>query len=110
VDAWTIPPVLLYAFGTVLVIMGGLRAYYLGFKGRPDVPEESTEPDPGEAAEPGPESDDEDGSSVRGEVRGRTRGGWSDGRVSTTYKRHVAMGLLWVGMGLFLIISLVIKR
>jgi hypothetical protein len=82
----SIPPSLLYAIGTVLVLFGGLRAYHLGWKKKP-VP-----------AEPGgdPESPDLD------EVPAwdRNKGG---------YKRHITFGVLWVVMGLFLIISTIIN-
>ena len=80
----SIPPSLLYAIGTVLVLFGGLRAYHLGWKRRP-VP-----------AAPGqdPESADLDESPAWDRERG--------------YKRHITFGVLWVAMGLFLIISTII--
>lgn len=97
-DGLVIPPLLLYAFGAVLTIMGGLRAWFLGWKQRPDVPEAAGS-DADDAAD-----DQEDGSGVAGEVRGTTRGTWSDGKTSG-HKRHLTMGAIWVALGLFLIIS-----
>lgn len=101
-----IPPVLLYAFGAVLAVMGGLRAVFLGWKQRPDVPEAKK---PVSDA-PGDDIDDEDGASVRGEIRGRDPQKWSDGKTTAAHKRHIAMGALWVALGLFLIISTAINQ
>jgi hypothetical protein len=106
VDSFVIPPVLLYAFGTVLTVLGGLRAYFLGWKQRPDVPEEEERGNEGVALAPeGAADDQDDGAELRGEMRGKARGDWSDGKRSSRHKRHIGMGLLWLGMGLFLIIS-----
>ena len=85
-----IPPLLLYAFGVVLMILGGLRAFHLGYKRRPAA----EDPDP-EAA-----TDDEEAEANRRPGRS----GWSRSE-GGGYKRHLTMGLLWMAMGLFLVIS-----
>ncbi|HEY0712265.1 MAG TPA: hypothetical protein VGF45_06310 [Polyangia bacterium] len=111
-DAFVIPPLLLYAFGAVLAVMGGLRAYFLGWKQRPDVPEEADD-EPAAQGQAGPDApepqDGDDGSEIRGEVRGRGRGTWSDGKRSSQHKRHLAMGVIWMLLGLFLIISTAVQ-
>lgn len=92
-----IPPAILYVFGLIIVSLGGLRAYHLGWKRRPSA----------EAAAEGPEPEAEDEAAAREDERAEDaprRPAWSraDGG---GYKRHITMGLLWVAMGLFLIIS-----
>jgi hypothetical protein len=82
----SIPPSLLYAIGTVLVLFGGLRAYHLGWKRKP------------ESAAPGQEPESGDLDEVP--AWDRNKGGG--------YKRHITFGVLWVAMGLFLIISTMI--
>ena len=83
----SIPPSLLYAIGTVLVLFGGLRAYHLGWKKKP-VP-----------AAPGGEAESPDLDEVP--AWDRDKGGG--------YKRHITFGVLWVVMGLFLIISTIVS-
>ncbi|HXT99371.1 MAG TPA: hypothetical protein VN903_00165 [Polyangia bacterium] len=65
----TVPPILFYAVGTLLVVFGALRTIMLGRR-RPE--RELTEDTP---------------------ERAKAR------------RRHMAMGIVWVLMGLFLIIS-----
>jgi hypothetical protein len=83
----SIPPALLYAIGTVLVVFGGLRAWHLGWRKKPAPAA------PGEA----PESPDLDEAPAWD----RDRGGG--------YKRHITFGMLWLVMGLFLIISTILN-
>jgi hypothetical protein len=81
----SIPPSLLYAIGTVLVLFGGLRAYHLGWKRKPAPAAQGQDPESGDLDEP-PAWDRDKG-----------------------YKRHITFGVLWVAMGLFLIISTLIS-
>jgi uncharacterized membrane protein len=71
----SLPPVLFYVLGTVLIVFGALRAYHMGWKVRnaPQDPEDA-ERRPG-------------------------RGNRYNGR------QHLRFGLVWVAMGLFLVIS-----
>lgn len=89
-----IPPLLLYAFGVVLMILGGLRAFHLGYKRRP-----AAEGPDGEAA-----TDDENADEEADANRRPGRSGWARSE-GGGYKRHLTMGLLWVAMGLFLVLS-----
>jgi hypothetical protein len=119
-----IPPVLFYAFGALLVSMGGVRAYYLGWRKRPEVDDEADEREPVRA---GAEvSDEEVEAALAGEERSAAapvEAKSSDApdaevepvetvrprRVARTgsegHKRHLVMGLLYVAMGLFLLAS-----
>jgi hypothetical protein len=119
-----IPPVLLYAFGALLVSLGGVRAYYLGWRKRPET-DDDDEADVGEAASAGPEISDEDvEAAIAGrdpEVAPTVEAKSSDApdgdvepvetvrprKVARTggegHKRHLLMGLLYVAMGLFLL-------
>jgi hypothetical protein len=120
-----IPPVLFYAFGALLVSMGGVRAYYLGWRKRPELDDDEDEAD--DTASAGPEVSDEDvAAAIAGQdpgvapavaakpsdtpdadvepvetvpARKVARAG-GDG-----HKRHLVMGLLYVAMGLFLLAS-----
>jgi hypothetical protein len=71
-----IPPPFFYAIGAVLVVFGALRAKYLGAPRPPRVPED----DAGAAPDAAP-------------ARGKEQ------------HRHLRMGVLWVLLGLFLIVS-----
>ena len=82
-----LPPALLYGFGAVLMIFGGLRFYFLGVKRKQEMEAEA------QAAAKGEETLDSDWQRAEG-------GG---------YKRHMTWGALWMAMGLFLIISTAIK-
>ena len=100
-----IPNSLLYAIGTVLVVFGALRAYHLGWRNRP----EPVAPRPARAAggeEAGGEEAEDPDADLDAEIAkaaawDRDRGGG--------YKRHLMFGLLWIGLGLFLIISTIVK-
>lgn len=81
-----IPPSLFYAIGAILVLFGALRAYSLGWKRRPAPPA------------PGEEAESADVDEVPAWDRGRGGG----------YKRHITFGLLWVGLGLFLIVKTIL--
>ena len=70
-----LPPIFFYAVGTLLVVFGVLRAVVLGRRRGGAAGDDS-----GEITEDTP-------------ARARTR------------KRHVAFGIVWVVMGLFLIVS-----
>ncbi len=101
-----IPPLFFYAFGAVLVIIGGLRAYHLGWKQRPDT-EVTPPPEPAADAEADAEAAaDADLYPEDQPVppTSRDQGGWSR-TAGGGHKRHMLMGLLWMGMGLFLLIS-----
>ena len=76
-----LPPALLYGFGAVLVILGALRAYHLGWKRKLEMEAEAR------AAAKGEEVLESGWQRVEG-------GG---------YKRHITWGVLWILMGLFLI-------
>jgi hypothetical protein len=96
-----IPPAILYVFGLIIVSLGGLRAYHLGWKRRPAAEAADA------AATEGPETEAGDEAAAKEEEPAEDaprRPAWSraDGG---GYKRHITMGLLWVAMGLFLIIS-----
>jgi hypothetical protein len=75
-----LPPAFFYAIGVLLVVFGALRAYHLGWKRKAAVQAEAPE---------------------QAEGWSRTAGGG--------YKRHITFGVLWFGMGLFLIISTVLN-
>jgi hypothetical protein len=79
-----IPPAIFYFIGTLLLVFGGMRAYYLGWKRKPA------------AGAGGTGNDDLD---EQGSPWARDRG----------YKRHITFGLLWVVMGLFLMASTLIN-
>jgi hypothetical protein len=74
-----LPPGLLYAVGALLVVLGGMRAYHLGWKRRERDEPESDDPE----AAPRPKA--------------------------TADRRHITFGLIWLAMGLFLIVSTLIK-
>ena len=119
-----IPPVLLYAFGVMLVTLGGLRAYYLGWRKRPDVEVEGDDRDAaedqenaaqealrgapevgaGEAAAAAPSDAAEAEVEPVETVPATAKGGWARSGAGG-HKRHLMMGLLYVVMGLFLIVS-----
>jgi hypothetical protein len=120
-----IPPVLFYAFGALLVSMGGVRAYYLGWRKRPELDDD--EVDAEDSAVAGPEVSDEDvEAAIAGQdpaVKTPAESRSSDApdsdvepvetvrrrKVARTggegHKRHLVMGLLYVAMGLFLLVS-----
>jgi hypothetical protein len=77
-----IPPAIFYFIGTLLLVFGGLRAYFLGWKRKPA------------------------GDAEGKEELEEQANGWARDR---GYKRHVTFGLLWVVMGLFLMISTLIN-
>ncbi len=71
-----IPPIVPYVIGAMLVLFGSLRIKYLG---APRSPREVDDADaPADDAKP-----------VRGKMQ----------------RRHVRMGVLWILMGLFLLVS-----
>jgi hypothetical protein len=70
-----IPPIVPYVIGAMLVLFGSLRVKYLG---APQVPLAS---------------DEGDGSADATPVRGKEQ------------RRHLRMGVLWILMGLFLLVS-----
>ena len=122
-----IPPVLFYAFGALLVSMGGVRAYYLGWRKRPEL-DDDDEADDRDTGSVGPEVSDED---VEAAIAGSDAGAATAAVVSKPgdtpdadvepvetvprrkvartgsegHKRHLVMGLLYVAMGLFLLVS-----
>jgi hypothetical protein len=108
-----IPPVLLYAFGFVLITLGGLRAFYLGWRKRPDV-EEDEAPLPGARHEAGIEAVTTEGAAAAAGEAGegdvepveteRKGNNWARSGAGG-HKRHLMMGLLYVMMGLFLVVS-----
>jgi hypothetical protein len=105
-----IPPILLYAFGSVLVVLGSLRAYYLGWLKRPDLDEgeengqdgQDVDDGPLEGAPPSaPLAEGEEVAPIETPVRRRP----APVSGSTGHRRHLGMGLLYMLMGLFLIVS-----
>jgi predicted nucleic acid-binding Zn ribbon protein len=78
-----IPPVIPYAVGAMLVIFGVLRIKYLSAPRAPKVVDD---------ADPGEESVK---SSSTLEVRGPEQ------------RRHLRMGVVWILLGLFLVVSTV---
>ena len=70
-----IPPVVPYAVGAMLVVFGGLRIKYLGASRAPALSEDGDHP--------------QDETPVRGKEQ----------------RRHVRMGVLWILMGAFLLVS-----
>ncbi len=71
-----IPPIIPYAVGALLVLFGTLRVKYLGAPRTPRLTEEDSET----STNPAP-------------VRGKEQ------------RRHIRMGVVWVLLGLFLVIS-----
>jgi len=71
-----IPPIVPYVVGALLVVFGILRAKYLGAP----RPPRTADDEEGAAADPKP-------------VRGKAQ------------RRHLAMGMVWVALGLFLVLS-----
>lgn len=84
-----LPPALFYGVGIVLIVFGALRAVFLGWKQKR------------EAAELQPQEDPEVASAGAGAGLRRSSGGG--------YKRHLTFGVLWMAMGLFLVVSTIIK-
>jgi hypothetical protein len=72
-----IPPIVPYVVGAMLVLFGALRAKYLGAPRPPRV------------------SDEQEGAStdLQKPVRGKEQ------------RRHLRMGIVWVVLGLFLVVS-----
>jgi hypothetical protein len=70
-----IPPVVPYVVGAILVVFGGLRIKYLGAPRAPSLSQEGDNP--------------ADETPVRGKEQ----------------RRHVRMGVLWILMGAFLLVS-----
>jgi hypothetical protein len=79
-SAIQLPPVFFYGIGAMLIVFGALRAYHLGWSRR-------------RAAAGASEDAEEEASS------GSRRGS------GYTAKRHIVWGLVWIGLGLFLVIS-----
>lgn len=83
-----LPALLPIVVGTLLVVGGGARAYVLGWKRRP--------------------------AAVRrgGEGEGDGAGASDGGRhaAAGAGARHLRWGVIWVLMGLFLIVSTIVKR
>jgi hypothetical protein len=71
-----IPPIIPYAVGAMLVIFGVLRAKYLGAPRTPRVTEDEAET-----------------STIAPAIRGKEQ------------RRHRRMGVVWVLLGLFLLVS-----
>jgi hypothetical protein len=74
-----VPPAIPYAVGAALVLFGLLRAKYLG---APKIP-----------AEKDPDNPTADLRPVRGKEQ----------------KRHIAMGAVWIVLGLFLVVSTILQ-
>jgi hypothetical protein len=101
-----LPPALLYGFGAVLMILGGLRAYHLGWKRKLEEQAEAA----ARAASSSGAADDEEGEGGLVDAGDDRRdAGWRR-RDGGGYKRHLVWGLLWIGIGLFLIISTFMQR
>jgi hypothetical protein len=82
-----LPPALFYGVGIVLIVFGALRALFLGWRQKVQAePPVGDEPE----QEPAP------------------AGGWPRS-AGGGYKRHLTFGVLWVVMGLFLVVSTIIK-
>ena len=98
-----LPPALVYAFGAVLMILGGMRAYHLGWKRKREEELAAAEAEKAalQADDDDDDDDDEGGAAARSDAWRRKNGGG--------YKRHLAWGMLWVAMGLFLIVSTLLK-
>jgi hypothetical protein len=79
-DGISLPPALFYGLGTVLIVFGVLRAVFLGWRQKPQPAEDLEEAGTGWS---------------------RSSGGG--------YKRHLTFGVLWVVMGLFLVLSTIVK-
>ena len=79
-----LPPILPYAIGALLVLSGLLRVKYLG---APRIPRPKSTQD----GIDGIDGIDTPASDIP--VRGKEQ------------KRHVRMGIIWVGLGLFLVVS-----
>jgi len=75
-----IPPVIPYAVGAMLVVFGALRAKYLGAPRTPSITESEAET-----------------SSLAPAVRGKEQ------------RRHLRMGVIWVLLGLFLVVSTLLQ-
>ena len=71
-----VPPIIPYAVGAMLVLFGGLRVKYLGAPRTPRITE-----------------DEADSSTDAAPVRGKEQ------------RRHRRMGVVWVLLGLFLLVS-----
>jgi cytochrome oxidase assembly protein ShyY1 len=76
-----IPPIFFYVIGALLIIFGAARALTLG-RHRPgaDIQDDDSSGNPSNEAGGAP-------------ARARTR------------RRHLAFGIIWIGMGIFLIVS-----
>ncbi len=70
-----VPPIVPYVIGAVLVLFGSVRIKYLGA-----------------ARAPRP-SEDDSGAADEKPVRGKEQ------------RRHITMGVVWILMGLFLVVS-----
>jgi hypothetical protein len=115
-----IPPVLLYAFGALLVSLGGVRAYYLGWRKRPELDDDDAA-EVADSANAGPEVSDEEVEAAIASQDPAVEAKSTDApdgdvepvetvrprKVARTggegHKRHLLMGLLYVAMGLFLL-------
>ena len=75
-----LPPIIPYAVGVALVVFGILRAKYLGAPRSLPVAEDASEP-----------------SAQAAPVRGKEQ------------RRHLRMGVVWVLLGLFLVVSTYIQ-
>jgi hypothetical protein len=76
-----IPPAIPYAVGAILILLGILRAKYLAAPRAPRMSEDAQE----------------DNAAVRAEVRGPEQ------------RRHLRMGVVWILLGLFLVVSTVLQ-
>jgi hypothetical protein len=107
---FTLPAALLYGFGAMLLILGGLRAYHLGWKRKVEL---DAEAQAGGGADADADADADAGEGAAGSdgdgAPGRRDAGWRR-RDGGGYKRHLVWGLLWMGMGLFLIVTTLLKR
>jgi len=79
---FNIPPIIPYAIGAALVIFGALRVKYLGAPRAPHASEEES-------------ADSGEGSATF--VRGKEQ------------RRHLRMGVVWILLGLFLVVSTYIQ-
>jgi hypothetical protein len=112
-----IPPVFLYGFGVLLVSMGGVRAYYLGWRKRPGGEDDGEEAELESEGELDPEGPAAEVARAAVEAEGKEMGEGDVEPVETVpprriaraggdgHRRHLVMGLLYVAMGLFLLVS-----
>jgi hypothetical protein len=90
-----LPPALFYGLGAMLIVFGALRAWLLGWK----VKREEQDVTARASASPPDEASSESGGKSLEAPSRRLR----------EAKRHLRYGVLWIALGLFLVISTLIK-